>query len=157
MRAGKRAAVQSQQTFPPPLPKPSSMVQPLKGCSHTSLVVQPPAQAAQTQLSSAQGAILASGQRKSQNKILFLLFVASTCSAQNGTPENSNYITVFFFRNFLFVFVFKIVLRVDLHCNKEVIFLWQVLQLLRYSSESIALMKVETVRKTDKQTIFSAC
>lgn len=62
-----------------------------------------------------------------------------------------------FFRNFLFVFVFKIVLRVDLHCNKEVIFLWQVLQLLRYSSESIALMKVETVRKTDKQTIFSAC
>lgn len=60
-------------------------------------------------------------------------------------------LTLGFFRNILFVFVFKIVFRADLHCNKEVIFLWQVLQLLKYSSESFALMKAETVRKTNKQ------
>lgn len=56
-----------------------------------------------------------------------------------------------FFRNILFVFVFKSCAQSDSHSNKEVIFLWQVLQLIRYSSESIALMKAGTVRKTDKQ------
>lgn len=73
------------------------------------------------------------------------------------TEHQKIQLTLGFFRDILFVFVFKTVLRVDLHRNKEVIFLWQVLQLLRYSSEGVALMKAETVRKTDKPTIFSAC
>lgn len=46
------------------------------------------------------------------------------------------------------------VLRVDLHCNKEVIFLWQLLQLLRYSSESIALMKAEVQLPVELWQLF---
>lgn len=131
--------------FPPPIPQTILHNRASWSAFSEVLGVPPPAQAAEAQVAPAWGAILASGQRRSWNKIWSPVYDFHIRSAQSVTPENSTYISI------LFVFILRNVLRVDLHCNKEISFLWQVLQLLRYSIESVALMKVTTVRKPDKQ------